>query len=377
MDIRKASAVACAWALSIVAARDARACATAAPPRAEVAVAQEAAVVVWDARTKTEHFLRRAVFRTQAPHFGFLVPSPTRPTLAEASDEVFERLEQVVLPEVRYRDELSGVDLTPLSAMAFLLRARDAAPTAASAPVVRVLEERRVGAFDAAVLEADDAGALASWLRERGYDERPSLTEWLGPYVAKRWIVTAFKIADASATADAGLDPETKAAVTVPRSLGGGTVRMTFTTERPFFPYREPQDQRDARTISLSPSRALRVFYVGDTRADATIGDGTTAFRGKTSWAGPLPPHIALPVATPAGAWLTAFEDDASPRPGVDELWLDPAKDRSPVLPPPIVVRREAKLPLPMDVLLAMGGLTFVIVRRRRRRAARASSNER
>lgn len=374
MDFPRASIVACAGALSLGLAPDVRACATAAPARAEVAVAQESAVVVWDARTKTEHFLRRAVFRTQAPHFGFLVPSPTRPMLAEATDEVFDRLEHVVLPEIRYDDELTGVDPTPLSAMVFLRSSRDAAPTAASA--VRVLEERRVGAFDAAVLQADDATALATWLGERGYDERPSLTEWLEPYVAKHWIVTAFKIADPQAPTDAGLDPETAAAVTVPRSLGGGTVQMTFKTDRPFFPYREPADQRDARTTSLSPSRALRVFYVGETRAEATIGDGSTPFRGKTSWAGPLPLHVALPVAIPPGAWLTAFEDDASPRPGVDELWLDPAKDRAPVKPPPVVVRRPTKLPLPADVLLALGGLAFVLVRRSRRRGARAS-NER
>lgn len=378
MLLRRSPLVAALAALSCASVREARACATASPPSREVAIAQESALVVWDEKAKTEHFVRRAVFRSQAEHFGFLVPSPTPPTLAEEKDEVLDRLEQIVLPDIRYEDVWSGVDFMPLSLMGL----SKSAPTAATsaAPRVQVLEQRRVGAFDAAVLRAEDAGALAKWLGDHGYDERPSLAAWLAPYVAQKWVVTAFKVADPdAATTDAGVDPEL-AAIATPRSFGGGTVRMSFHTERPFFPYREPADQREARTTSLSPSRALRIFFVGPARVTATIGSGATKFPGTTSWAGPLDAaRAALPVAVPPGAWLTAFEDDASPRPGTDELWLDLAKDQSVVRPPPVVVRRPRSFPLPLDLLLGSGAIGLVVLRsrarRKRRDAARARSS--
>jgi hypothetical protein len=60
---------------------------------------------------------------------------------------------------------------------------------------VRVLEEKQVGGHDAVVLEADSATALSGWPKKHGYVERPTLTEWLRPYVAQKWKLTAFKIA--------------------------------------------------------------------------------------------------------------------------------------------------------------------------------------
>jgi hypothetical protein len=242
---------------------------------------------------------------------------------------------------------------------------------------VRVVEQTRVGPFEAAVLQADDAGALSAWLREHGYDERASLREWLEPYVARKWFVTAFRIADPDLD-DGGQGAQAAAVrapeVTPPHGLGGGTVRMTFTTERPFFPYREPRDQREGATTTMAPSRALRVFFVGPSRAEAKIGDGTTPFPGKVSWAGPLDlATAALPVAAPPGAWLTAFEDDASPRPGVDELWLAPSKEVGLVRPAPVVVHRPRPVPLPIDVALVLAGFGLVSMRsaaRRRRLAA-------
>ncbi len=360
-------------------AESACACATAAPPGRSVAVAQESAVVVWDPKTKTEHFIRRSVFSTQAPHFGFLVPSPSRPALHEESDGVLDRLEQIILPDLRTEATWDGVDATPFMLLVFARGSRSASGPA-DAPSVRVLEQTRVGPFEAAVLQADDAGALSAWLREHGYDERASLRDWLEPYVAQKWFVTAFRIADPDHDAGDAGGPGAEAAaerapeVTPPRALGGGTVRMTFTTERPFFPYREPRDQREGATTTMAPSRALRVFFVGPSRAEATIGDGATPFPGKVSWAGPLDlATAALPVTAPPGAWLTAFEDDASPRPGVDELWLAPSKEVGLVRPAPVTVRRPRPVSLPIDVALVLAGFGLVSLRsaaRRRRLAA-------
>src|SRR5437660_108788 len=78
-----------------------RACAPVSGTGTHVAVATESALIVWDEKAKTQHFIRRASFETKVPYFGFLVPTPTQPELAEAPDELFTRLEDWTKPEVR------------------------------------------------------------------------------------------------------------------------------------------------------------------------------------------------------------------------------------------------------------------------------------
>ena len=72
------------------------------PPRgARVDIAEESAIIIWDAATKTEQFIRRASFKTDAKDFGFLVPTPSKPTLAEADDSAFHELERITAPPIR------------------------------------------------------------------------------------------------------------------------------------------------------------------------------------------------------------------------------------------------------------------------------------
>src|SRR3954452_12162166 len=75
------------------------ACAPVGPAGGQVAVVTESALVVWDEKAKTQHFIRRARFETQVPYFGFLVPTPTQPELGEAPDELFAKLEAWTRPE--------------------------------------------------------------------------------------------------------------------------------------------------------------------------------------------------------------------------------------------------------------------------------------
>jgi hypothetical protein len=358
---RIVSALAAFSLLFSASARHAQACATAPPEGATVAVAGESAIIVWDEATKTEHFIRRATFETSAKDFGFLVPTPTKPELAEASDDAFLQLEDVIRPEVVTRTELRGVDLMPLVLSTFLLRSTKTATPEVEASV-RVLEQKRVGAYDATVLEADDARALAEWLKKHGYAQRPALEEWLAPYVAQKWKLTAFKIAEPASG-------DTTQVVAKSHALATDAVRMTFHTERPFFPYREPRDQRESMPNSPSASRSLRVFFFGPARAAGTIGERAAPFAGKTVWAAPAASAGAsVPVAVPEGAWLTVVEDDASPRPGVDELWFGVAEDASIVKPPPVEHVAYKPVPIPLDVVAVMVTLGYFVVRTARRR---------
>src|SRR5215213_1435495 len=65
-----------------------------------VAIASETALIVYDHKTKTEHFIRRGTFDTKVPYFGFLVPTPTKPEMAEVPDDLFRTLGDWTKPKV-------------------------------------------------------------------------------------------------------------------------------------------------------------------------------------------------------------------------------------------------------------------------------------
>src|SRR5262249_39676699 len=152
------------------------------------------------------------------------------------------------------------------------------------------------------------------------YVTRPDLTAWLAPYVKAKWKITAFKIArDASR-----------------EEIATSAVRMSFATERPFFPYSEPADQRDGQ--QARGARLLGVFFVGDRRFDGELGGAKQLWPGKTVWAGVLKPDaveavadkIKLAVGAPP-VWLTVFEDSSSPRPGTADVFFVPAASQDEV----------------------------------------------
>src|SRR5262249_33182997 len=156
---------------------------------------------------------------------------------------------------------------------------------------VRVLEEVRVAGYDAAVLEADDAQALAKWLGEHGYDARPQIQDLAPPHLPARLEVAALQYAGRP-----GPGP----------GLPTGAIRMTFPTARPLFPYRVPRDMRDGHDT-------LRVYYVGKERVDGTLGEKAAPWTKETKFSKEVPtlPELlkgAVPADQPVGGtWLTAF----------------------------------------------------------------------
>lgn len=342
-------------------AHAAQACATAPPREAFVRVADESAVVVWDAKAKREHFVRRASFRSTTKDFGFLVPTPTKPELAEIDDGVFDALAWATRPRVEERHERSGVTVGSFL-FTTLSRSAPAEASAVAAAPVRVLDEVQVAGYEAVVLEADDPKALATWLADHGYDARPALASWLEPYVAQKWKITAFKVASPKGTAPSG-------------TLGSKTVRMSFDTERPFFPYREPADQREPGPAGAPPtdaSRQLLVYVVSNERVSAQVGS-TGAFPGSIPFAkhvgAELPGEIAklMPEKSP---FVTVVLDPSSPRPGTDELYFDRSGEQGEVEPPPViqVVKEPFFIPIEGLVLVAGFGAVLVAVVRKGRR---------
>src|SRR5262249_15154018 len=130
---------------------------------------------------------------------------------------------------------------------------------AAQAPV-QVVEQRRVAGLDATVLAATDAAALNAWLGAHHYPSSPTMTAYLAPYVQQHYFVTAFRYTRGSG--------ETR--------LGTRAVRMSFTTDRPFFPYAEPTDAPHVA------GRVFRVSVVSSERVSALVG--THAWGARTGY---------------------------------------------------------------------------------------------
>lgn len=326
----------------------------------EVRVAQEEAIIVWDAASKTEHFIRRASFTSSAERFGFLVPTPSIPELGEVDSDAFQHLAHQIRPQTRTQYE--GVDYEfgcALMTYTMLDAARVGAPDAAA---VRVVAIASVAGYDASVLQASDTGALAKWLGEHGFAATPELEAWLDPYVRNGWTITAFEIAATPGKGDA------------PRSASSASVRMSFTTNRPFYPYREPAAQQAPATGKLEgaapASRLLRVFFLGDARVDALLG--AAPWSAEMVWAAPIE-SVPRELAALAGERrrLTVFQDEAYPRRGVDEVWFDAAVDQAEVRPPEIVTVKARTRFVPVELLglVVLGGLVVWGRRQRRRRA--------
>jgi hypothetical protein len=258
-----------------------------------VPIAGEEALVVWDEANRTEHFVRRAAFRRAPADFGFLVPTPTQPTLSEASDAVFHRLFEI------YRRPVTRSSHTSSSADRLRGVERDR---------VEVVEQVHVAGMEGTVLAASSATALSEWLASHGYQSSPAIAAWLAPYVAGSWFVTAFRV-----------DPDGRP------SMRTRSVCMSFRTDRPFFPYSEPAHE--------GPTRPFRVSVVAPHRMDATLGDApwsvSAGYAGHsarlmTALRGAIPEGVTLD-----DPWITTFDERRSRR-GTDDLFFVPAASDTP-----------------------------------------------
>jgi hypothetical protein len=332
--------------LALCSVADTRACATVRPRDQTVEIASETALIVWDEKAKKQHFIRRASFQTKLPYFGFLVPTPTRPELAETPDEVFARLEDWTKPEVK----TETVYVEPH--VPFGCAAETHPGNAQEAGAVEVLDQTRVAGFDITVLKATDTKALQDWLAKHDYDARPQVMKWLDPYVKGGWIITAFQIAKREQQA---------------RQVGTQAVRMSFATERPFFPYSEPADQHPA--AGEGNKRLLRIFFLANQCVQGALDEHAATWPGTTAWAGRLDDakrrdlalHLSQEVNLPEGGWLTVFDDHASPRPGTADLYLAPAAEQSEVRRPPIIHYEVVHRTPVGEIIGAVIGLLFCV----------------
>jgi hypothetical protein len=346
--------------LTSIDSRPADACCPAPRSGQSVVNADQSIVIIWDAATKTQHFIRRASFKSEGDDFGFLVPSPSKPELAESGNEAFPFLQKITEPEIITQKRPSGGSGCGCDDK------KTFAPPAgnvADKAEVRVLEEKLVAGFNAKVLEADTTEVLVQWLKENGYAYSPEVAAWAKPYVDGKWKITALKVARKK-------DDDKSKDVTA------SALRMSFKTARPLFPYREPDSSKSASSLGAD-RRLLRIYFLAESRYQ---GDLTPeqAWTGRVAWAGQMNPDnrkkvlelLRLPETTgPAEWWLTEFEDNWPYKVAPADVYFSPSADQNTVRRPPIVnyvKGRSAPDGMPFALGLAMA-LSFLVARFRSR----------
>jgi hypothetical protein len=331
------------------------ACCPAPPSGKPVVNADQTVILLWDAANKTEHFIRRASFQSAADDFGFIVPTPSRPELAESGDGAFPHLQKLTEPEVQKVPRPSGVGCGCESKSTMAVRGQ-------AAPAVRVLEEKTVAGFRATVLEADTADVLVKWLKENGYAFSPEVQAWAAPYVGAGWKFTALKVARRP-------DGPKEQAVTA------AALRLSFRTDRPLFPYREP-DPRQAAAALGARQRLLRIYFLAEARYRGELTP-ESPWTGKVAWAGPLgaPDRgkvlelLRLPDSTgPAAWWLTEFEDDWPYRAAPADVTFARDADQGTVKRPPVIEYVAARYPTDATAYALAAALVLVPLLSRCRR---------
>lgn len=263
--------------------------------------ADQSVIMIWDKEKQTQHFIRQANFKTDAKDVGFIVPSPSRPQLEESGNEAFDTLKQITAPY-----------LSPGFSVPF---GCSAAPPAVQRNSVRVIEEKRVAGYDATVLTARSGNDLVAWLEQNGYPYSPALAEWAAPYLGGDWHFTVLKLAKESVST---------------QEIKASALRITFRTDRPLFPYREPESTTAKGKLDAS-SRLLRIYFIAEARYRGQI-DGGKKWSGNAVWSNDITKHkssllksLKLPDSTgPKTWWLTEFEDNWRYEKAAGDVYFSP-----------------------------------------------------
>jgi len=292
---------------------DASACGMFVPQRLEdpvPAIAQEQVVMIFDRDRELQHFVREVHFDAGDSTFGFVVPTPTKPTVAGAKSP-FPSLAKDY-PFQPPRDFSKGGS-----------RGIGEGAPGGGAPAVSVLSVQRVGKFTAFVLAATESKALSKWLADNKFQVPAESQAWLDHYVQLGFFYVAFRY-----------DPPKKKDAAAPRDLASETVRISFSTPHPYYPYLEPTGSR------TMPRRLLQVWLVTD---EPMRPIAARELEGRLSHTQPWRAGLAHPtkkkdLARSLGAlgkllpkdddqlWVQTFRDTRTTRRGFGDVLLVPTR---------------------------------------------------
>jgi hypothetical protein len=207
------------------------------------AVQTEQVVIVHDAKTGREHFVREVRFANVKGKLGFVVPLPSVPEIAK-ENAPFEALGKAFpfQPPLPKRVALRGPPGSK-GARGVAGGSLGEGDGGSAPPPVELLAAQKVGSFTAFTLAARDPDALATWLKENGLEAPPEHQRWMAHYVRLGFTFVAFRFDGPTDT-----------------TLIAETVRLSFDTPVPFYPYLEPEAPR--RHPNAPTTRLLRTWVI-------------------------------------------------------------------------------------------------------------------
>lgn len=291
-------------------------------------LAYEQVLIVHDAAKNREHFIREVAFRKADESFGFVVPTPARPEVDKLAKSPFTALRT-----------LFPFDPPTIGIGVGLLGRGGGGGTGSGfgrGRGVEVLETTKVGSFTAFVLKADDDQALAGWLREHELQTTPESEAWLAHYVRLKFFYVAMRYDP----------PKRKSSEDANAPLAAETIRISFDTPVPFYPYLEPTMERG------NDPRVLDLWMVG---TQAVTPVAVRDQDGKREWIRPLRTgehkddarelltgiEPSIDAALPAGKLIVqTFQDQKRSRAGIGDILFAPttkaelaADDRAALVP--------------------------------------------
>jgi len=163
------------------------------PPDRNITEAGQKAIIFYD--EGKEDLILSIAFTGDISNFGWLIPVPEKPEVNRSSDKAFEKLEELTLPKKNLLEKIKDWSFGNLGRGYF----RDGlseglTPQKITKEPVSVLETKKVGVFDIAVLLATDSGALSEWLSKNNYNLPQGAESLLEDYIENKWYFVAAKI---------------------------------------------------------------------------------------------------------------------------------------------------------------------------------------
>lgn len=140
--------------------------------------------VIWHENGK-ETIVVSTTFTNAPKDFGWLIPVPSKPTVGQASGELFTSLEDLTRPK-GYVDR--GV-LEPAFQAPGLYDKNLSLPTEPS-----IIETKQVGIFDITVLAATDPKGLSDWLTKNNFSYPNDRSYIIKSYTEQGWYFVAVKV---------------------------------------------------------------------------------------------------------------------------------------------------------------------------------------
>jgi hypothetical protein len=158
--------------------------------------------VVMDRKNDRVDLIPNIRFAGISEDFSLIVPTPTRPTLSAAPDEIWDQAAQ-----------LTSAGTSTQSYTSFSCTIRTGAPLDSGEPSypwdgITVHGRVTMRDLSATTVSSDDPAALVRWLDDNGFEIGDADSARFAPYVARKWFFTAMRPNTAAQMPDDGWDAD-------------------------------------------------------------------------------------------------------------------------------------------------------------------------